>query len=43
MTGAADACGRACATTERGVKPANIDEVPWPLALALLGLEGGAE
>ena len=39
IAGAADTCGGACATTERGVKPANIVE----FAPALLGREGGAE
>jgi hypothetical protein len=41
---AGPACGGACATTERGAKPANADELPGPLApAALAGLDGGAE
>lgn len=43
IAGAADTCGGACATTERGVKPANIVEFVGGLAPALLGREGGAE
>lgn len=40
IAGAADACGGACATTERGVKPANMVEFAAP---TLPGREGGAE
>lgn len=43
IAGAADTCGGACATTERGVKPANMTEFGCVLAPTLLGLDGGAE
>ena len=43
IAGAADTCGGACATTERGVKPANMAELGCVLAPTLLGRDGGAE
>lgn len=43
IAGAADTCGGACATTERGVKPANTAAFACGLAPALLRREGGAE
>jgi hypothetical protein len=43
IAGAADTCGGACATTERGVKLANIAPFACGLAPALLEREGGAE
>lgn len=43
IAGAADTCGGAGATTERGVKLANIVEFACGLAGALPGREGGAE